>query len=162
LRQNDLFWETCRKNDIVVAVTQYPIKLDHKAIKRKAEEMGVKFRYYFIGHKTMHRKPLDIEGKQNIGENLKLCHMFNTCVQLIDGKLYTCIEMAYIKHFNKYFNQNLVVNENDIIDIYKVKTKEEIFERLTKSVSFCKYCNIKETDFGIEWRISKKELNEWV
>jgi hypothetical protein len=161
LNQNDLFWEACRKNDITVAVTQYPIKLDNKAVERKAEKMGVKFRYYFVGHKTMHKKPLDINGKQNSGENLSLCHMFNTCVQLIDGKLYTCIEMAYIKHFNKYFNQNLAVDENDTIDIYKVKTGNEILEKLARPVSFCKYCNIKNTDFGIEWRVSKKEITEW-
>lgn len=161
LKQNDVFWETCRKNDITVAVTQYPIKLDHKSIEQKAKETNVKFRYYFIGHKTMHKKPLDINGKQNIGDNLKLCHMFNTCVQLIDGKLYTCIEMAYVKYFNKYFNQNLPIDKNDIIDIYKIKTKEEMFERLAKPVSFCRYCNIKEMDFGIEWKVSKKEISEW-
>jgi len=161
LKQNELFWEACRKNDICVAVTQYPIKLDYKAIEQKAKEMGVKFRYYFIGHKTMHKKPLDIDGKQNVGDNLKICHMFNTCVQLINGKIYTCIEMAYIKYFNKYFNKNLVVNENDIIDIYKIKTKEELFERLARPVSFCKYCNIKDTNFGIKWKISRKEITEW-
>jgi organic radical activating enzyme len=162
LKQDKMFWETCRKNDIVVAVTQYPIKLDHKAIEQKAKEFGVKFRYYFIGHKTMHKKPLDINGEQNISENLKLCHKFNTCVQLIDGKLYTCIEMAYIKYFNKYFNQHLVVNNDDVIDIFKIKTKEELFERLAKPISFCKYCNIQKTDFGIEWKVSKKEITEWM
>jgi hypothetical protein len=162
LKQNNLFWETCRKNDIVVAVTQYPIKIDHKAIEKKAAEFGVKFRYYFIGHKTMHKRPLDTAGKQNTTENLKLCHIFNTCVQLIEGKLYTCIEIAYIKYFNKYFKQNLIVNENDIIDIYKVQTKKEVFERLAQPVSFCKYCNIKDTNFGIEWGVSKKEITEWV
>jgi len=161
LKQNELFWEICRKNDIVVAVTQYPIKLDRKAIEQKAKEMGVNFRYYFIGHKTMHKKPLDINGKQNVEDNLKICHMFNTCVQLIDGKLYTCIEMAYIEYFNKYFNKNLTVNENDIIDIYKLKTKEELFEKLARPVSFCKYCNIKDTDFSIKWKVSKKEISEW-
>jgi hypothetical protein len=161
LKQNEAFWKICRKNEIGVAVTQYPIKLNHKAIERKATEYGVKFRYYFIGHKTMHKKPLDLSGKQNVGDNIKLCHMFNTCVQLIDGKLYTCIEMAYIKYFNKYFNKNLCINDNDIIDIYKIKTKEEIFERLAQPVSFCKYCNIKGTDFGIEWCVSKKEITEW-
>jgi hypothetical protein len=161
LHMSDLFWDACRKNDITVAVTQYPITLDHKAIKRKAAETGIKFRYYFIGHKTMHKKPLDIHGKQHIGENLSLCHKFNTCVQLVDGKLYTCIEMAYIKYFNKYYNQNLVVDENDSIDIYKAETKNEILEKLAKPVSFCKYCDIKNTDFGIEWRVSKKEITEW-
>ena len=161
LKQNDLFWETCRKNNIAVAVTQYPIKLDHKSLEQKAKEANVQFRYYFIGHKTMHKKPLDIAGGQNIGDNLKVCHKFNTCVQLVDGKLYTCIEMAYIKYFNRHFNQNLVVEEKDIIDIYKIKTKEEMFERLAKPVSFCRYCNIKETDFGIEWKVSKKEISEW-
>ncbi|MDR0464989.1 MAG: hypothetical protein LBG94_07745 [Treponema sp.] len=161
LKQDELFWNICRNNNIVVAVTQYPIKLDLKSIEQKAKETGVNFRYYFIGHKTMHKKPLDINGKQNIGENLKLCHMFNTCVQLIDGKLYTCIEMAYINYFNKYFNKNLIVEENDIIDIYKIKTKEEMFEKLAKPVSFCKYCNIIETNFGIKWKVSKKEISEW-
>ena len=161
LKQNDSFWDACRKNNITVAVTQYPIKLNHKAIEIKAAEAGVQFRYYFIGHKTMHKKPLDINGKQSIKENLKLCHMFNTCVQLIDGKLYTCIEIAYIKYFNKYFNQNLTVDKNDIINIYTVKTKEELFERLAKPVSFCKYCNIQATDFGIEWKVSTKQMDEW-
>jgi molybdenum cofactor biosynthesis enzyme MoaA len=161
LKQTDAFWDTCRENDTVVSVTQYPIKLDYKTIEQKAKEAGVKFRYYFIGHKTMHKKPLDINGKQNMGNNIKLCHKFNTCVQLADGKLYTCIEMAYIKYFNKYFDQNLIVNENDVIDIYNLKTKEEMFEKLAKPVSFCKYCNIRKTDFGIEWRVSKKEISEW-
>jgi hypothetical protein len=96
LKQPDSFWESCRKNDIVVAVTQYPIKLDNKAIEKKAAEAGEKFRYYFIGHKTMHKKPLDINGGQSIKENWELCYKFNTCVQLVDGKLYTCIEIAYI------------------------------------------------------------------
>ena len=161
LKQPDSFWESCRKNDITVAVTQYPIKLDNKAIEKKAAEAGVKFRYYFIGHKTMHKKPLDINGGQSIKENLALCHKFNTCVQLLDGKLYTCIEMAYIKHFNKYFSKNLTVDETDIIDIYKIKTKEEMFERLATPVAFCKYCNIKGTDFGIEWKVSTKQMSEW-
>jgi hypothetical protein len=67
-----------------------------------------------------------------------------------------------IKYFNKYFNKNLSVDENDIIDIYAVKTKDEIFERLAKLVSFCKYCGIMNTDFGIEWRVSKKEITEWI
>jgi hypothetical protein len=110
----------------------------------------------------MHKKPLDINGRQNIKENLSLCHMFNTCVQLIDGKLYTCIEMAYIKYFNKYFNQNLVVDKGDIIDIYEAKTKEEIFEKLARPVSFCRYCKIKDTDFGIKWKVSNKEITKWI
>jgi hypothetical protein len=162
LKQSDLFWDTCRKNDITVAVTQYPIKLDYKTMETKAVKMGVNFRYYFIGHKTMHKKPLDINGKQNTVENLKICHMFNTCVQLVEGKLFTCITMAYIKYFNGYFGQNITLDENDVIDIYRLETKEELFERLAKPVAFCKYCNIKETDFGIEWKISKKEIDEWV
>jgi hypothetical protein len=63
---------------------------------------------------------------------------------------------------NKYFNKNLTVDETDIIDIYKIKTKEEMFECLAKPVSFCKYCNIKDTDFGIKWKVSTKQMSEWV
>jgi hypothetical protein len=161
LKQTPEFWENCNKNNIKIAVTQYPIKLNYDAIEAAAEKYGVQFRYYFIGNKTMHKKPLDIDGKQNVDYNYKHCHMFNTCVQFINGRLYTCIVIAYIKYFNKYFHKNFPVNENDSIDIYKVKTKDEIFKFLAKPVSFCKYCNIRETVFGLEWGISKKKISEW-
>ncbi|MDR2842311.1 MAG: hypothetical protein LBV52_03815 [Spirochaetaceae bacterium] len=160
-KQSEIFWKKCCENNIKIAVTQYPIKLDYAAIEKIAKKYNVEFRYYFLGHKTMHKRPLDISGKQSIKYNYEHCHMINTCVQFINGRLYTCIMIAYIEYFNKQFNKNLTVSENDSIDIYNVKTKEEIFNFLAKPVSFCKYCNIKNTVFGLEWGVSKKDISEW-
>jgi hypothetical protein len=107
----------------------------------------------------MHKKPLDIIGGGR--NNLKYCYMFNTCVQLQDGKLYTCIVPAYIKYFNEYFGKDLFPNKNDSIDLYQLNTKEEMFEKLARPIPFCKYCNAKGMVFGLEWAVSKKEITEW-
>jgi organic radical activating enzyme len=121
MNQNESFWEVCRENNVVVSVTQYPIKLKYNELEKKAKNNNVEMRYYYFGKKTMQKRPFDLEGKQNIEENIKICHMANQCVQLRDGKLFTCVVIAYISIFNEYFNKNLEVTEKDYIDIYKVK-----------------------------------------
>jgi MoaA/NifB/PqqE/SkfB family radical SAM enzyme len=162
MNQNKSFWEVCRENNIIISVTQYPIKLKYNEIEEQAKNNNVELRYYFFGKKTMQKRPFDLEGKQNIEENIKICHMANQCVQLRDGKLFTCVVIAYISIFNEYFNKNLEVTERDYIDIYKVKNKNEIFNFLNKPVPFCRYCNIHEIKQGIEWKTSRKEINEWI
>jgi hypothetical protein len=162
MKQDKLFWEICRENNIVISVTQYPININHKEIEAMVKKNDVEFRYYSFGKNTMQKRPFDLEGKQNIEENIKICHMINNCVQLRDGKLFTCVEIAYISIFNEYFNQNMEVTEKDYIDIYKVKNKTEIYNFLSKPVPFCRYCNILGIEQGIKWRRSKKEITEWI
>jgi MoaA/NifB/PqqE/SkfB family radical SAM enzyme len=162
LKQKDLFWEKCRENDIKISITQYPIGLDYSAIEAKAKLHNVNLGYYFSGTKTMQKRPFDLEGKQDIEENFQMCHMSNFCIQLRNGKLYTCVEIAYISLFNKYFDKHMEVTDRDYIDIYKAKNKEEIFKFLCKPVPFCRYCNIKNIVRGLEWRNSKKEISEWI
>ncbi|GHV89637.1 hypothetical protein AGMMS50268_01400 [Spirochaetia bacterium] len=161
LKQENVFWEKCNENDIKISITQYPIKLDYAAIETKAKLHKVNLGYYFIGNKTMQKRPFDLEGKQNTEENFQICHMPNNCIQLRDGKLYPCVETAYISIFNNYFNKNLEVTDKDYIDIYKAKNKEEIFNFLCKPIPFCRYCNIKNMVRGLEWRNSKREITEW-
>lgn len=161
MNQNKTFWETCLKNNIEVLITEYPINLKYKEIEKKAKSNNVRLKYYFSGEKTLQKRPFDLQGKQNIEENIKICHMANICVQLRNGKLFTCVPIAYVSIFNEYFNKNLEVTENDFIDIYKVKNKDEIFNFLNKPVPFCRYCNILGIELGIEWGQSKKEITEW-
>lgn len=42
-----------------------------------------------------------------------------------NGRLYTCTLIPNIEHFNKYFNKNLEVCDDDSIDIYKAKIKKK-------------------------------------
>jgi hypothetical protein len=110
----------------------------------------------------MRKKLFDLSGKQNVKQNFKLCYMSNECIQLYNGKLYTCATVSYVDFFNEKFKQNLKVSSDDYIDIYKAKNKDEILNFLSKPIPFCRYCDIKKTKHGIKWEITKKEIGEWV
>lgn len=162
LKQDRLFWETCRENNIVISVTQYPININCKEIEETAKNNGVEFQYYTVGKNTMQKRPFDLTGRQTIEENIRICHMANQCVQLRDGRLFTCVPAAYISIFNDYFGKNIELTEKDYLDIYNVKSKAEIFNFLNKPIPFCRYCNIRAIKLDIKWGVSKKEISEWV
>jgi MoaA/NifB/PqqE/SkfB family radical SAM enzyme len=165
LKQSKEFWETCKKNDIEIYITKYPIKLDFVQIEHLAELYGVRLVYEgqtSVSVKTLRLKPLDINGKQKIKYNFTHCYMSNYCVQLYQGRIYTCAVIPYVKYFNKQFGQKLEVTEKDYIDIYQVKNINEIFEFLCKPMPFCRYCNIKKMKFGLDWSISRKAITEWI
>jgi hypothetical protein len=163
LKQTDEFWKNCQKNNIEIIITVYPVKIDHDAIKSIAKKYDIPLKYWGDpGEPTRwQRRPLDLQGKQNGDESFKLCYMSNGCIQLVDGKLYTCAIIAYIKYFNSYFNENLQVTNADYIDIYKTESIKEILDFLSRPMPFCRYCDIKQTVLQIKWGISKKEISEW-
>jgi hypothetical protein len=81
---------------------------------------------------------------------------------LYKGKLYACPKIAYIQQFNSYFNQNLEVTQEDWIDIYKAESTNEIVDFLFKPKPFCRYCNMKGNVYNVKWKLSKREIAEWV
>jgi hypothetical protein len=104
---------------------------------------------------------LDITGSRDYRKNFNICTQSNSCINLRNGKLYTCPTIAYIEDLNRYFNQNFEVTCQDYIDIYKANTIDQILDFLSKAPSFCRYCNIEQCN-QIQWDYSKKELFEWV
>ncbi|MDR1326037.1 MAG: radical SAM protein [Treponema sp.] len=165
LKMEKEFWDNCGKNNICIGLSRYPIKLDIDKIKEIAEEYKIRFDY--VGGastpiKAMWKYPLDIEGKQPLSRSFNICNQVNSCIRMKDGKIYPCNTIACIEHFNRYFGKNLEVTEQDVIEIKKVNNISEIYEFLIKPKSFCKYCNRKGIQFGIEWGISKKDISEWV
>jgi len=163
MKQPKEFWQSCKENDIKVIVTKYPIKLNFQEIGDKAEKEGVKMEFFGntgIEEKKMFREPLDLSGKQDPITNFKKCYKANDCITLKEGKLYTCTVPPHINHFNKYFNLNLQVSENDYIDIYKAKSLIEIMNFLCKPIPFCRYCKLDSLS-GFKWSTSKKEISEW-
>ena len=164
LKKEDSFWESCKKNRIIIRPTKYPISLDYDAIEQKAAQFGVDYRYF--GNtgtivKTLNCFPLDLEGTQNGGRNFLLCHRANNCVYLQHGRLYTCTVAPTIGHFNKYFGTNLKLLPEDSIDIYEAQSAQEILEFLAKPIPFCRYCMVDKVKRGLLWETSKKDIKEW-
>jgi hypothetical protein len=163
-KQPESFWENCKKNDIEIKITKYPINLDFEAMEKTAKKYGVKYSYFQDTDKVVkwtNILPMDITGKQNIVDAFRLCFMSNRCMQLHNGKLYTCARPFSIKNFNNYFNTNLEESEADSIDIYKAKDMDEIFDFLRKPIPFCRYCNWRGLVAHTPWHTSKKEISEW-
>jgi hypothetical protein len=104
---------------------------------------------------------LDLTGCQRRGDSFIRCFLATDCVNLYNGRLYVCFIPVNIDSFNKYFDVDVSLTDNDSIDIYKVDDINEVFDFLRKSIPFCRYCDWKNTKTNLAWRSSKKEITEW-
>ncbi|MCL2044551.1 MAG: radical SAM protein [Treponema sp.] len=164
IKMTEEFWKSCQKYNIKIIVTSYPIQLDRKLIRKTAKKYSVKIkiRLQVMGVHTWCRLPKDLQGRQDINKNIKLCLVANFCIYLKDGKLSTCCLPLVADRFNNFFEEKLKTDKNDYIDIYAVKNIDEIFNFLCKPIPFCRYCKLQEWEVGVEWGPSKNELSEWV
>jgi MoaA/NifB/PqqE/SkfB family radical SAM enzyme len=166
LKQPETFWNSCKKNNIEIVVTKYPIKLDFTAMEELSRSKGVVYRYFFPDMepvKTMFKVPLLRNATGDVKKNFVRCIFSNGgCTTLRDGKIYQCCTTAHLKHFTKRFGEILPITERDFIDIYKVKSIKEIQKFLSRPVPFCAHCDIQNIITDIEWGITKKEISEWI
>jgi hypothetical protein len=161
-KQSNFFWEECNRNKINLIITPYPIKLNMECVLEIATRYNVQLSYFYVGDKNVFMKiPLDIKSRTNYRKNYDRC-MSSNCATLRAGKLYGCYRAYCASFFNGYFGQNFTVSEKDYIDIYKVETVDEILDFECKPTPFCRYCDIDNMKFGIEWGIRNKEIREWV
>lgn len=158
------FWECLHNNRIILSVTKYPLNLDYNLMFEKAKKYDVKFEFFDNTDQVQYWSNMKLKenGKEDARKSFYKCFLANECVMLKDGKLYTCTLIPNIEHFNKYFNKNLEVCKEDYIDIYQAKSKEEVFDFLSKPVPFCRYCNPDEKDYSLTWGVSKKDIDEWI
>jgi MoaA/NifB/PqqE/SkfB family radical SAM enzyme len=166
--ENGNLWQACKDNHIGFLVTRYPVNLDYNAIENLGKKYGVQLKISAIINskvqilnKISTKSPLDLNGKQPIYGAVS-CYGFNSCRTLKDGHLYTCHLIPSIDIFNNYFNQNLKVSEKDSIDIYKVKSFEEITEFMASPPPFCRYCDIKNQTWHSPWKRSSKKIEEYL
>ncbi|GHV58141.1 hypothetical protein AGMMS49579_25100 [Spirochaetia bacterium] len=157
-------WITCHQNNIGIIISGYPIKLKMDEIQKLADTNNVKLviRGSTNDIKIWNKVPYDLTGKQNQIKNFRICYGANMCINLENGRLATCPIPFVIKQFNNYFHQDIPVLETDTIDIYKVKSIEEIFDFLRRPNTQCKYCNLKGIKYGVDWSVSKRDIKEWV
>lgn len=109
------FWNACKKYNVTIRHTCYPIKLDNAGLKKIA-----------------------------------------------DGKLYPCPRVAQAPHLKKYFNLDLHISKKDGIDIYSVKSGEELLEKIARPIPFCRYCDVTDEPITCDWGLSRKDRYEWL
>lgn len=162
---NDEFWEECKKDSISIIVTKYPINVDYNALKKQIMSKGVDFTFFGTSEdfKTMVNLGLDLEGRQNPQESFYLCYESNNCITLKHGRLYTCSRPAAIEKFNRFFDKHLEVSSDDYIDIYEAEDGQEILNRLSQPVPFCRYCNQKmDGKKPFRWGNTHKKIEEFL
>jgi MoaA/NifB/PqqE/SkfB family radical SAM enzyme len=162
-------WQACKDLNVHITVTVYPLKFDYAALERKAEEYGV----VLAMSSNIHAEKLTREVKMSdkhtldpagdVGKHYSLaCVYFNKFNVLKDGRYYMCPPAAHSGIFNKYFNQNLELTDEDSLDIYKVKDWRELAEFAAKPVPFCRYCDLKNWHRHSQWKASTKEITEYI
>ena len=164
-KMSDEFWETCKECEVIIKVTKYPIDVDYKKMKELVLSKGITFEYANSENedKTMVHQALDMDGKQDKYESFHACCMGNgQCAELREGRLYQCNVVANLHIFNEYFGKNLEVGSRDYIDIHSDVGAEDILEYLCNPIPACRYCKTTEWIAGNEWKVSKKQIEEWV
>lgn len=163
------FWEACKKYDVHITVTVYPISLDYKKIEEKAADYGVALAMSSDIHAKNLTKVVKISDKHTLdlsGSVKKFycinCLYFNKFCVLKDGKLYMCPVAAHSNIFNTRFDQNLEIKDEDYLDIYQIDSWEEIAEFSCRYIPFCSYCDLKHWGHHSEWKASSKKIEEYI
>lgn len=164
LSQKELFWKTLFNFKIELSITRYPLGLDYSKMAKLANKNKVKCTFY--GDEKENNSwcfPLDLDGMQDFEFNFKNCYKGNNCtnINIYKGKLYICPVVSNIGHFNKFFNKNVEVKENDYLKLSSIKNIDEIKAYIASPIPFCSFCSVQERTFNNKWEISKKEIKEW-
>jgi MoaA/NifB/PqqE/SkfB family radical SAM enzyme len=160
-KQSDEFWQSCKDNKIDILITRYPIRIGIEAITKKCNEYGINLSHPpGVRDDEMYRCVVSLDGKGDVKSNWKYC-MHNYWTFLRNGRIYPCPFYANIRHFNRYFNRNLPLTDEDSIDIYKVNNLKEILRFLASPIPACRYCDISAYTYGNKWAVSKKHISEW-
>lgn len=165
LKQTGEFWKMCRENNITINITKYPINLDFEAMKKKALDEGVNFKYHSGSgedfDKKSFKKLINLNGNTNAVESFHKCHISNYGNMLLEGKFYGCaFSCQSYRIFNSKFNQNLRLTEGDFLNIYDEHTISDFCEFAAKPRHYCRYCYGLAPEY--DWDRTRGEISEWV
>lgn len=163
LKQNREFWKTCKENNIKIVLTRYPIDLNYDQILDKAdcEKVNLKFYRGTSGNvqKTLYKHIIDLNGNMNPTKSFENC-MESKCHFLMEGKFYICHFMCEsYRVFNRKFKENLELKDNDFLDIYQIKDKNELVAYINEAKPYCRYCAGYETN--LKWETTQMKKEEW-
>lgn len=157
---NETFWESCRKNNIVISISIYPTRTDDNFIKKVCLEKGVKFNIYGDRTKNSCFKLYSLNPKrQGCRMNYYRCREIDF-LQLADGKIFSCAQCAYVGHLNRALGYNFEPRKGDYIAVDSIDSIFALRLFRLKSKPFCKYCVFprQQTD----WHLSERKSAEWI
>ena len=163
LKMPDSFYKTCKEAKISIHVTPYPIKLDHKAIRKRCRRYGGAYHIYWdeTSKNEFFRYVIDETGSQDMVQNFIECGNANYCLFLYKGRMYPCGAGAHFRVYNDYYQAGLELTDRDSVDIYKVRGDWELLMELAKPVPMCRYCVMSGRKETFTWGHSKKDKAEW-
>jgi hypothetical protein len=154
----DEFWQNCKKYNIQIQISHYPIKLNKSLIDEKANLYDVSVFYTEL--KTMWKNHLRPSRQKDKWFNWMVCPHYK-CTYLLDGKIYMCTVCARVGDFNRSFGKNYEISQKDYIDIYKIKSAAKIVKFLSRPIPFCEYCDVLARQTGLPFKVSQKRIDEW-
>lgn len=149
------FWETCRKNNIILDFSKYPpVKDIWNDLLSLCQRKGVKIGIINVADEffAFHNSKGDSIPKQA----LSVCRKLSYCPLLKDSKIYICAKSAYIHYYNDYFSTNIPGDNG--VEIFKTSGRQ-ILKFLKEPVKTCAWCSVNWRKFP--WAKSEKEINEW-
>jgi len=167
-RQSEAFWKICKDNRIVIEYTKYPIDgIDYQKRREIAQEHGVTIHSYdgdrdaYI--KDLYFEPFDLTGSQDVIETFRHCTLANYCIQLLDGRLYTCTPAANVFRLSDHYDLGIYPAPEDSLDIYdETLTKERVAKFLASPIPLCRFCDLGRRTFGHPWRQSQATVYEYL
>lgn len=138
-----------------ICISTYGLKLNEEKIRQLPRvRRDDKTELYNIG--------LELSDELNPRRAFDNCDLHvNHWYYFQHGCFYPCCIGANIDYFITHFKKELP-NQDNCISIY-THTIEEIEDFLNKPIPLCKYCNtIYRQRSYHKFRISKKEINEWI
>ena len=164
LKEHDeSFYERLAELEGQIIIDNYFPDYDFGEFKRIAEEINLHYEinscfskegYFF--NLSLNKPENEYSFKDNL-EKFIQCEKANKCITLLNHKLYTCGEVAYIFRLNETFNLNY---PDDGIDIYK-NDRNKISQFLARPCKLCGYCNFPE-ETSYNYKISEKKMEEWI
>ena len=160
------FWKTLHEQDIAIKYTRYPIDFDYDKMIEYIKSKGV---FVFSAGweiKSFRRLPLNTKGTFNNNMSYLRCPYID-CPQLRDGKLYRCPPCAFMDVLNNSLHEasqskdRFHLHMSDYLDIYQIKSSEEVYEFLSYQIPFCRYCDMDSLSW-FPWGSSNRDINEWV
>ena len=160
---DESFFVSCKKNNIRIAITKYPVGFDYDKALEAVLSRGCQG--YFFGDRGREGEfcspSLVPDSSASPSQTYFHCVLANACVTLDHGKLTYCSLPAFARLYNDYFGKTFEA-EGEFIDIYE-NDKKAIVDFLRTPHAFCRYCDIKTRDNNpVKWEQSKKRKEEWL
>ena len=110
----------------------------------------------------MYNIGLDLTASQDPDKSYEYCYDCHLCRYLRNGKIYVCPVVGNLDQFQKYFNVEIPIkDEQCCIDIF-THSDAEIVDFLNNQHSCCAMCKTNYRNINLHpWAVSKKEISEW-